>query len=605
MSEFHFLRPWWLLAFLPLLALMWRMRRLERTTRIWERICDPALLPHVLSFAPGLSPDAGTPKALLALGGSLAIVAMAGPVWERLPTPAFRNDAALVIALDLSRVMDAADIKPSRLERARYRIADVLKQRKDGLTALLVYSGEAFVVTPLTDDGETIRSQLTALTSELMPAQGSRADLALALAEKLLLQAGLPHGDILLMTDGINLGTAETAAEKLKSQGYRLSVLGVGSEEGAPVPLPEGGFLQDSKGAIVISKLAAPAMRQLAGTGGGLYRTLAMDGSDLPALLDFFGQRRDAAGTEASVGVNIEQWAERGPWLLLALLPIAALAFRRGYLGLLLFFIILPAPRGAQALEWKDLWQTPDQQAQQAFAQGEHQRAAEQFQNPNWRAAAQYKSGQYEEAAKGLSGADTAEAQYNRGNALARLGRYPDAIQAYDKALARNPQDEDARYNKELVEKALKDQEEQQQKQSSSGQDKEQNKQKGEKGDEPEQDADKSQDPGKKDSADKPEQGEKEQSRDRGEHADQDKPAEQAERGKEDQRQTPSPAESRAEKSDEAEEAQAQQDQHRSEDQQAGEQWLRRIPDDPGGLLRRKFYYQYQQRQGQRPGAQR
>lgn len=600
MSEFHFLRPWWLLASLPFALFCWHLLR-RRQSGDWHRICDAALLPHILVD------DAGRPVRptwpLLALGGALAILALAGPVWERLPTPTVRNDSALIIALDLSRTMDAADVKPSRLERARYKIADILKQRKDGLTALLVYSGEAFTVTPLTDDAETINSQLSALSSALIPTQGSRADLALEHAGRLLKQAGLTRGDVLLVTSGVNLSKGSPAARELLASGYRLSVLGAGGEEGAPVPLPEGGFLQDGKGNIVISKLASPALRQLAEEGGGLYRTLAADNSDLSILLPFFERPDEAAGNAgAETGATVEQWEERGPWLLLPLLPIAALAFRRGYAAVL-FALVLPLPEPASAMDWQDLWQNRDQRASKAFEAGDPAAASQIFENPAWKAAAQYRANQYEEAAATWQGAESADAHYNRGNALAKLGRYPAAIAAYEKALKLDPGHEDARHNKEIVEKALQDQQQRQEQnqQQSDSKEAEQDRDKGERkqdhnsgqNSEPRQNA---QESPSRDPTELPQNADKQTA--------DGKPEREQQRDRETNddagnRQPQNASRADEQKSDAKEMAQMQAQERNSEDQQANEQWLRRIPDDPGGLLKRKFYYQYQQRQSQ------
>jgi Ca-activated chloride channel family protein len=589
-SDFHFLRPWWLTAFIPLAALCWRLVRRKRRVGDWDRLCDAALLPHILTDWGGGSP-AHRASVPFALGGALAILALAGPVWERMPAPAFRNDAALVIALDLSRVMDAADIKPSRLERARFKIADILTQRKDGLTALVVYSGDAFTVTPLTDDSETIRAQLSALSSELMPAQGSRADLALQLAARLLRQAGMSGGDVLLISSGVNLTAGVPAARQLREQGYRVSVLGAGGEEGAPVPLPEGGFLKGAKGEIVISKLGAPALRQLSEEGGGVYRTLTADNADLSALLAFFEQQARVRGTRDESNLSIQQWQERGPWLLLVLLPIAASAFRRGYLAALLLTLTLPVSKPADALSWQDLWQTRDQQAQRAFESGQPARAAELFRDPAWKAGALYKANRFEEAAQTLQELQSADAHYNRGNALAKLGRYPEAIAAYDQALALDPKNEDARYNKELVEKAMKDQQDRQQPEKSSGkQEQQQNRQDQKDARDREEESQKSaQGPSGEKSKDQlPQNGERDRERDQPS----DQQAEQ--RAATDQQRQP-----RRPGADQEAGAPAEKEKRSDEDQQAYEQWLRRIPDDPGGLLRRKFLYQYQQRQGQ------
>lgn len=595
MSEFHFLRPLWLLGFVPLTLMLWWLARPRDGERDWQTLCDPELLPHLL-IQDGGGPRRTLAWALWGLAGGLAILALAGPVWERQPAPAFRNEAALVIVLDLSRAMDAADLKPSRLERARYKIEDILAQRKDGLTALLVYSGEPFTVTPLTDDTATIQAQLTALSTDLMPTQGSRADLALEQAGRLLQQSGLRQGDILLITHGLNLGKAEPVARRLGTMGYRVSVLGAGSEAGGPVPLPEGGFLQNTHGDIVISKLASSALRQLAEQGGGLYRTLSPDVDDVTELLAYFERHSHTRPTDPTgTPIAVDLWHERGPWLLVPLLPIAALAFRRGLLviGLVL---VLPAMKPVHAFEWRDLWQTPDQHAQQAFAAGDFAKAAAEFADPAWKAAAQYRAGDYQGASTSLEGLSSADASYNQGNALAKQGRFQEAIAAYDRALTLDPTHEDARHNKALVEKALQDQRQKKPEQEPS------------QGKEPQNKAEE----GSNGAEGKDGQTSKQQQDSREEKGADHASNHEADRtGRHDERSSrqhePTDEDSRTlDNKDQVlqtpkEPGRADAEPGDREEQQANEQWLRRIPDDPGGLLRRKFFYQYQQRQGRNP----
>ncbi|KAF3983350.1 MAG: VWA domain-containing protein, partial [Methylococcales symbiont of Hymedesmia sp. n. MRB-2018] len=170
-ADFHFIRPYWLLALLPATQLFISLVNNKLNRANWSLICDPQLAPFVLQ-------DSVVKRSILSLTAAplatfLLIISLAGPTWERVPSPVFRNDAGLVIALDLSRSMDAADITPSRLSRARFKVADILRQRKDGQTALIVYAADVFTVTPLTEDNETIISQISALTTDIMPSQGS------------------------------------------------------------------------------------------------------------------------------------------------------------------------------------------------------------------------------------------------------------------------------------------------------------------------------------------------------------------------------------------------------------------------------------------------
>jgi Ca-activated chloride channel family protein len=202
LALFHFIRPYWLLALIPLLIITRLLFKHKLQSGNWINVCDEALLPYILQKKP--IKQSRLSLVGLSLASLLTIFSLAGPTWERIPSPAFRNDSGLVIALDLSRSMEAADIKPSRLIRARYKIEDILKARKDGQTALLVYAGDAFTVTPLTNDNATIASQLQALSPDIMPSAGSNMTLAVEKAIALLKQAGLQKGMILVITDSVN-----------------------------------------------------------------------------------------------------------------------------------------------------------------------------------------------------------------------------------------------------------------------------------------------------------------------------------------------------------------------------------------------------------------
>ncbi len=594
LAEFHFIRPYWLLAVLPYLAILVLMLRNKLSQGNWSAVCDAALLPYLLQEkAVNQSRWPITAGAIAAL---LAIIALAGPTWERLPSPVFRNDSALVIALDLSRSMDAADIKPSRLIMARYKIADILKQRKDGQTALLVYAGDAFTVTPLTDDTETIDSQLSALNTDIMPSQGSNTASALEKTVELFKQAGLQKGRILLVTDGVDMDKTLAAVKTLDK--YQLSILGVGTDDGAPIALPEGGFLKDERGNIVVPKLNSSDLKKLAQAGNGVYQTITANDADIQTVLASMDRSVQQQGKQND-NLLLDQWADKGPWLLLLALPLAALTFRKGLLCFALL-LILPLPKNSYALGWQDLWQTQDQQAQQAYKKQDYAKAAEQFGNPDWKAAAQYKAGEYDKALESLKSSKSASGAYNQGNALAKAGQLEEAIKAYEKALAMNPNDADAKHNKEIVEKELEKQKQEQQKQDQQKKDdKQQSKGDSEKNKEGEQ-SEKSDE--QKQSEQKPEQKPEQK------QSDQQQSEEKQQQDKAEEKKPEAEKPQQAEQGkDEAKKEQAKQQapvkaEPTDEQQQANEQWLKRIPDDPAGLLKRKFKYQYGQRGRQERG---
>ncbi|MDP3838393.1 MAG: VWA domain-containing protein, partial [Methylococcales bacterium] len=319
LTDFHFIRPLWLLAIVPMMVIAFFLWRNKLSRGNWVACCDAELLPFLLEE------NAANHSRVWLITGVIAtllvIIALAGPTWQRLPSPAFRNEAALVIALNLSPSMDAADIKPSRLTIARYKIADILKQRKDGQTALLVYSGAAFTVTPLTNDINTIDSQLSALTTDIMPTEGNNTAAVLEKAVALFKQTGLQTGQILLVTDAIDLNVALSDVKDMDN--FQLSILGVGTEDGAPIALPEGGFLKDEQGSIVITKLNVADLSALAQAGHGRYQTITADDSDIQVLLSTFDKSAQQQNKEDS-NLKLEQWDDKGAWLLLLVLPLAA-----------------------------------------------------------------------------------------------------------------------------------------------------------------------------------------------------------------------------------------------------------------------------------------
>ncbi len=591
-ADFHFIRPWWLLALIPAIILFVVVLRQKLSQGNWSDICDAELMPFILQQKP--NSQSRIPLLLGSLGVLLTIIALAGPTWQRLPAPAFRNDAALVIVLDLSSSMDAADVKPSRVARARFKINDILQQRKDGQTALLVFAEAAFTVTPLTTDTETIISQVKALKTEIMPTQGKNTLEALQLASQLLQQAGLQQGHILLISDAVNTHTIENIASTLGP--YHLSILGIGTPEGAPVRAAKGGFMKDLNGNMILPKLEASQLRALAAAGGGRYVTFSSDDSDTKKLSAFFDDP-SIQKSETDHELYLDNWVEQGPWLLLLILPLAALSFRK---GLLVFLpILMFHPLESHAFGWQDLWLTQDQQAQQAFSQQQFDAAAEQFASSQWKAAALYKAGKYQQAAELLSKLDTPQAHYNRGNALAKAGQFQQALDAYQQTLNHSPDHKDATYNKKLIEQHLQQQEQEQEKNQQPPPSDNQQSQ------DQKQDTDQK-DPSSQDSQQNPQQNPESQQSDENQHAHDEQHQQAQQNAEQNESETNNEAQQVAESQEQQpsndaadQHAQPQQmtEQPASEEElQAAEQWLKRVKDNPSGLLKRKFKYQYGRR---------
>jgi len=559
MFSLHFIRPLWL-ALLPLaviVPLLWR--NLRRPSGDWGRICDAHLLRWLSVGNAAARPSRFGPW-VAGLVWLVAAVALAGPSWQKLPDSSFTSRDARVLVLDLSLSMLAEDLKPNRLTQAHYRLSDMLEDDTlEGQTGLVSYAGDAFVVSPLTSDTNTIRNMLPALRPDVIPVSGSRPDRALELAAELLKRSGMARGEILLIADSGSRAAANIAGD-LAKQGIYTSVLAVGTVQGAPIPSGDG-FVSDSSGNIVVSRLERDALRSIASAGGGRYSELttgstttspwaAVEGSE-------FARKDDALG---------ERWKDTGPWLVLFLLPFVAFSFRRGLLFVLPLLILpgLLLSTSAKAGMWEDLWSTRDQQAQAALAQERADDAAVLAQDPAIAGEAFYRSGDFVRAGQSWSqqnqGQDQADSHYNRGNSMAQTGDFESAIAAYDTALALDPEMEDALFNRALVEQMKQEQEQQQQEQEDS---------EGESSEEQ-----------SGDESEESEQGEEQSSEDQQEGEQSDEESDEQNEGEE----SSEPSESEMEQN------------WSEEDAQAMEQWLRRIPDDPGGLLRRKFRNQHQRR---------
>jgi len=603
-EQFHFLQPIWFLGLIPMALLLWWLPRASHNDSSWQRACESHLLPYLLNKP--VQAFSQLPMLLLAAGWMLAMFALADPAWHKQPQPVYRSQDAAVVVLDLSRSMLSSDLAPSRLERARYKVADILKRRDEGQTGLVVFAGDAFTVSPLTSDNSTIQSLLKPLHPDLMPIQGSRADLGIHQAGELLRQAGITRGEILLVTDGYSDTRALKLATELNREGYRLSVLGAGGDEPAPIPDGQGSFMRDSSGEVVMPALDSEQLQRLASAGGGNYSRLTANDNDLARILvtQTPGLNTELEQTEQASDI----WQSQGPWLVLALLPLAALAFRRGWLltlPVVAITILGSLPQPVMASVWDDLWQRRDQQANKALQAGDLESAQQLAEHPLRRGEAAYRAGNYENALTSFSDNKSPQSNYNRGNTLAQLGQYEEAIAAYDEALAVNPDMADAAHNKAELEKLL--QQQQQQEQEQQQEQGENSQEQGESGQADEnQTGDATEDPADSQQADN--SGEQEQSDN---DTDAQQPAQQSDGDQEnasDSADQPVTADQQHESetpADKTATADTQADTASSEQQQADERWLRRIPDDPGGLLRRKFLYQYSQREAQQSGAAR
>lgn len=543
---------------------------------------------------------------MLSLMLILVLTAMAGPVLEKRSVPVLKKNLAKVLVLDVSHSMLAEDLRPNRIERAKFKLRDLLNRIDEGETALIAYAGDAHVISPLTSDTHTITTLLPGLEPDIMPHRGSRPDRAMELAVKLLDGHSANPGEVIWLTDGIPEKMIPTVAQLLGR--HRLSVIGVGTEKGAPIPGKNSGFLKNSKGGIVMSRLVTSRLQVLAQQKGGTFQILRNDDQDLEIVLNQPILMNEYLEDETEKQGDI--WREEGPWLLLIMLPLAALMFRRGLIfGFLLISLHLPGfviSERAYAFEWKDLWKNKDQQGQQFFIEGSHSEAAQVFENPEWKGLSHFRSGNHENALEEWKGIDSTRSLFNQGNALAKLGKLDQAIDRYDQVLEREPEHSDARFNRDLLKKLLEEQDKQKQQnqeQDGSGEDQQksepqQSENQSERSEENQSSAESGSDSKNKnmENSGQSEQAQKSDS--------QNKENSEAQSFKQEQENTDEA--SLAEENNQQEDQDSKQQQayikprsvsELTEDnpqEQELRQWLQKIPDDPSRLLRNKMYRAHQ-----------
>lgn len=304
-SEFHLIRPYAGLFLLPLLVFAAQTWRATPGMATWGAVCDRHLLPFLIQTKPSFKRQGS----LLCLFGSalFMIFSLSGPSWSRFPVPTYQSIQPRVIVLDLSKNMEETDLKPNRFSRAKFKLHDLLKQHQSGQFGLVVYTGEPFVASPLTDDSQTIDALLSALTPDMMPVAGNRLESALKVAAELITAAGYTDGNVLVLTSKAPIPLAIETAQHLKAQGIIVSIIPILSAD----------------------KPINPLFKQLADSGGGQELRITENADDLNQWLAF-SKSHQALRTDARYDIPI--WRDQGRWFIIPALLFLLPVFRRGWL---------------------------------------------------------------------------------------------------------------------------------------------------------------------------------------------------------------------------------------------------------------------------------
>lgn len=419
LAAFHFLRPVILLALIPI-ALVWfivRPRRVKKTT------VSNHIAPHL---AAALQVSNSSERRIfpidgVCLGLILLTVGAAGPTWSRLPNPLIAETAPLVVALKVTESMETPDLAPTRLDRARFKILDLIAERAGARTALVAYSGSAHRVSPLTEDPNILRPLLEGLSPKVMPTPGDDATAALGLAVEILHGAD-SDGAILFVLDDLNpMDVAAFLGEDLPPVVFLVT-------------LPAGGSIPQ------LDSLNRAAVVQL-----------TPDNTDIGQI----ERRLKSAHQAALLADERLAWDDRGWWLVWPAALLSLLWFRRGwtmrwgFTGVLL--VLLQSPETARADGWLDWFLTPDQQGRLAYENKDFSKAADIFLDPMWQGYALMKAGRYEEAAQALSRLDSPEAAFTEGLSRIRNREYRPGARAFETALVRRPGWTEAEHNRDVA----------------------------------------------------------------------------------------------------------------------------------------------------------
>jgi Ca-activated chloride channel family protein len=433
MEHFHFLRPGWALLLLPWIAMVVMQNRRQTRRDMFGGIIAPHLLEHLRLDrfrARWLTPQRFTQAFMV-----LALLLLMGPSWRQQPSPLSRDEAALVVLLDVSTSMQQRDVQPSRLQRAQQKITDLLALRPDKKVALIAYAGTAHTVLTLTADNEILQQYLAAITPEIMPRSGKFPEYALPLVDEVLRESSAP-ATVLMFADGMGADTEAAFRDFFEARSHQLLVVGVGTDEPAAGLVP----------------LERRALQRLAQNSGGSFIEMSVNDADVRRI------NRRIDNHYVVVEDSALPWLDSGYPLIFPAMALFLMWFRKGWTltwsWLLLPIMLAAGPPPTLAQEepsgernrvfevgqwFADLWLTGDQQGRLLMQLGHYPEAARRFEDPMWQGLAWYYAEEFMLAAEYFSRSDSDDALFNEANARAHARDYLRAVHRYDRLLERAP----------------------------------------------------------------------------------------------------------------------------------------------------------------------
>lgn len=437
-AAFHFLRPNFLWLILPVAVVLIIGLLSFRQEIRWKAIIAPHLRPYVI--------QKGSEKIKLwmYLSGfvalSLGVLALAGPTWKKVELPGQELETPMVILLDLSQSMLAEDLQPSRLERAKFKIHDLLKHNPQARAALIGFAGTAHTIVPLTDDYDIILSHIDGLSPSVMPFPGSDLEAALLLADTVMSVTDAP-GTVLILSDDFEEEQFSLLQTYTQNSGNKVEILAMNTEMGSEVP-----GARDADDSEVYSVLNPQVLGQLSSLEEIKVHRLTLDDSDVELISK--GISDNLMFTEQPEEKD-DDWRDAGLLLVIPMAVFILLWFRKGWVLYTMSALLFSSC--AEVSSFEDLWYTADYQGQKLSEKGEYEEAAMHYDDPMRRGVAYYKAGEYEEAVRAFRDDTTANGAYNLGLAYFQNGDTAAAMLAFGEAVELDPDFAPAKQNQQLL----------------------------------------------------------------------------------------------------------------------------------------------------------